>query len=166
MKSLYATYVRYLAAICSRYITNQEDVKDVLQESFLKIFSGINNFEYRGEGSLRAWAARLTVNESLSFLKKNNRIVFVEPTVPIPDRPDENPDTDGIPAAAIHDMIRTLPDGYRTIFNLYVIEGKSHKEIAAMLGIKENSSASQLHRAKTMLAAKIREYQNDNTLSL
>ena len=63
-------------------------------------------------------------------------------------------------------MIRSLPDGYRTIFNLYVIEGRSHKEIAAILGIKENSSASQLHRAKAMLAAKIKEYHNSNTLSV
>lgn len=166
MKSLYGTYVRYLTAICSRYITNQEDVKDVLQESFLKIFAGIDNFEYRGEGSLRAWLARLTVNETLAFLKRNNRVTFVEPTGPIPDYPDEEPEADGIPADAIYNMIRSLPDGYRTIFNLYVIEGRSHKEIAAILGIKENSSASQLHRAKAMLAARIKEYHNSNTMSV
>ena len=74
------------------------------------------------------------------------------------------PEMESIPADVIYDLIRKLPDGYRTIFNLYVIEGKSHKEIAAMLDIKVNTSASQLHRAKAMLAAKIRHYQSTSEI--
>ena len=76
------------------------------------------------------------------------------------DLPEEEPDIDAIPSSVIFRLIRDLPDGYRTVFNLYVIEQKSHKEIAAMLNIKESSSASQLHRAKAMLAARIRQYNN------
>lgn len=94
MRTVYATYVRYLAAICSRYIINDEDVKDVLQDSFLKIFSSITSFEYRGKGSLKGWITRITVNETLKFLQKNNRFEFVEISEQEHDKPDEEPDVD------------------------------------------------------------------------
>lgn len=160
MRTVYATYVRYLAAICSRYIINDEDVKDVLQDSFLKIFSSITSFEYRGKGSLKGWITRITVNETLKFLQKNNRFEFVEISEQEHDKPDEEPDVDALPSSVLFQLIRELPDGYRTIFNLYVIENKSHKEIAKLLDIKESSSASQLHRAKSLLATKIRRYNS------
>ena len=160
MRTVYATYVRYLAAICSRYIINDEDVKDVLQDSFLKIFSSITSFEYRGKGSLKGWITRITVNETLKFLQKNNRFEFVEISEQEHDKPDEEPDVDALPSSVLFQLIRELPDGYRTIFNLYVIENKSHKEIAKLLDIKESTSASQLHRAKFLLATKIRQYNS------
>ncbi len=160
MRTVYATYVRYLAAICSRYIINDEDVKDVLQDSFLKIFSSITSFEYRGKGSLKGWITRITVNETLKFLQKNNRFEFVEISEQEHDKPDEEPDVDALPSSVLFQLIRELPDGYRTIFNLYVIENKSHKEIAKLLDIKESTSASQLHRAKSLLATKIRRYNS------
>lgn len=160
MKTVYSTYIRYLAAICSRYIVNNEDVKDVLQDSFLKIFSGIASFEYRGRGSLKGWITKITVNEILKFLQKNNRFEFVEISEQEHDKPDEEPDVDALPSSVLFNLIRELPDGYRTIFNLYVIENKSHKEIAKLLDIKESTSASQLHRAKSLLATKIRQYNS------
>lgn len=80
--------------------------------------------------------------------------------------PDEEPETEDIPASDIYRMIRALPNGYRTIFNLYVIDGKSHKEIAKLLSIKESSSASQLHRAKALLANKIKQYRNNKCVSI
>lgn len=160
MKTVYSTYIRYLAAICSRYIVNNEDVKDVLQDSFLKIFSGIASFEYRGRGSLKGWITKITVNETLKFLQKNNRFEFVEISEQEHDKPDEEPDVDALPSSVLFNLIRELPDGYRTIFNLYVIENKSHKEIAKLLNIKESTSASQLHRAKSLLATKIRQYNS------
>lgn len=160
MKTVYSTYIRYLAAICSRYIVNKEDVKDVLQDSFLKIFSGIASFEYRGRGSLKGWITKITVNETLKFLQKNNRFEFVEISEQEHDKPDEEPDVDALPPSVLFKLIRELPDGYRTIFNLYVIENKSHKEIAKLLDIKESTSASQLHRAKSLLATKIRQYNS------
>lgn len=160
MKTVYSTYIRYLAAICSRYIVNNEDVKDVLQDSFLKIFSGIASFEYRGRGSLKGWITKITVNETLKYLQKNNRFEFVEISEQEHDKPDEEPDVDALPSSVLFNLIRELPDGYRTIFNLYVIENKSHKEIAKLLDIKESTSASQLHRAKSLLATKIRQYNS------
>lgn len=167
MKELYNKYIKYLAAVCSRYIIREADLKDVLQESFLKIFTQINKFEYRGAGSLRAWMTRIVVNESLNFLKKNEQFSFVQHEWELPDvTTDEDyaPNIDDIPAHAIQEMIRELPIGYRTVFNLYVFEDKSHKEIAAILNIKESTSASQLHKAKSKLAEKITEYKT--TLNL
>ena len=141
-------------------------IKDILQNTFLKIFSSINSFEYRGSGSLKGWMSRILLNEMLKFMKSNSRLNFVEFIPEEMDVPDEYPDTESIPSDVIYDMIRELPDGYRVIFNLYVIEGKSHKEIADLLGIKANSSASQLHRAKAMLARKLQHYRSLNSITV
>ena len=157
LKQIYQSYVKYLTAVCSRYIINHEDVKDILQESFLKIFSAIGTFDYRGDGSLKMWLTKVVVNESLKFLNKAKHLNFSELDESATDIPDEEPHIDDIPSSTIFNLIRELPDGYRTIFNLYVIEGKSHREIASMLGINESTSASQLHRAKALLASKIHQ---------
>lgn len=164
MRAVYSSYVRYLSAVCARYIPNDEDVKDVLQESFLRIFDGIGSFEYRGKGSLKGWFTKITVNEALKFIRRNDKIEFVDISSHQDIQPDEEPDIDSVPSSVIFRLIRELPDGYRTIFNLYVIENRSHKEIAALLGIKESTSASQLHRAKSLLATKIRQYNNFNSV--
>jgi|SRR5574344_54955 RNA polymerase sigma factor (sigma-70 family) len=161
---LYSRYVRYLTAVCSRYIRSDEDVKDVLQDCFIKIFSSVRSFEYRGEGSLKGWMTKIVINETLKFIQRNSRLDFVELNNEKMDLPDEEPNMEGISSSVIYEMIRSLPDGYRTIFNLYVIEEKSHKEIADLLNIKESTSASQLHRAKAILADKIRQY-NDKRLT-
>ncbi|GET46161.1 RNA polymerase sigma factor [Capnocytophaga felis] len=166
MREIYCKYVRYLTAVCSRYLQDEEDVKDVLQEGFLKIFSSVSSFEYRGVGSLKGWMTKIIVNETLKFMKRNSQAMFVELKQEKMDTIDDEPDTSGIPSDVIHQMIRELPEGYRTIFNLYVIEEKSHKEIAALLNIKENSSASQFHRAKLLLADKIKQYRTLNSVSL
>lgn len=165
MRAVYTTYVRYLTAVCSRYIPNDEDAKDVLQDSFLRIFSSIATFSYRGPGSLKAWMTRITVNEALKHLQRECRISFVELSDKDYEQPDTEPDMNNMPPQEVFRLIRSLPDGYRTIFNLYVIEEHTHKEIARMLNIKESTSASQLHRAKNLLAAKIRQYQANKSLS-
>lgn len=162
MRVVYSAHVRYLAAVCSRYVVNDEDMKDVLQDSFLKIFSGIASFEYRGKGSLKGWMTRITVNEALKFLRRNH-MEFVEIAEQEYDRADETPDVDAMPASALFAFIRELPAGYRAVFNLYAIENRSHKEIAAMLHIKESTSASQLHRAKALLAEKIMKYNHKHS---
>jgi len=153
--ALYSRHINYLAAVSSRYLVHDEDVRDTLQNSFVKIFEALPNFKYRGDGSLRAWMARIVVNESLKYLKESNKIVFEE----FPDNFDskeEEPDTSEITTEQIYQAIRELPDGYRTIFNLYVLEDKSHKEIAELLNITESTSASQFHRAKAILAKKLK----------
>lgn len=165
MHALYCRYVRYLTAVCSRYICCDEDVKDVLQEAFLKIFASVGSFEYRGTGSLKGWMTKIVLNETMKFVKRNARLDFVELEGEKMEISDDVPDTSDVPLSAIHSMIRELPDGYRLIFNLYVIEEKSHREIAELLGIKESTSASQLHRAKALLADKIKKYRMFNSMS-
>lgn len=159
MRDFYDTYSGYLNAVCLRYVTDRDDVKDILQESFIKIFCSIDRFEYRGAGALKAWAARIVVNESLKYLKNTRRLYVSMTDGDIPDAADdEELDIENIPTSVILEMIRSLPEGYRTVFNLYVFEKMSHREIASRLNIAENSSASQLHRAKSALARRIKEY--------
>ena len=163
MKALYDRYAGFLTAVCSRYIENREDVKDLMQDSFIRIFSSIGSFEYRGEGSLKAWMSRIVINNTLKYIRDNIQKGMISIDEDIPDVPDEEiPEISEIPPSLIQEMIRRLPEGYRTVFNLFVFEGKSHKEIAMLLGIKENSSASQLHRAKALLAGWIREYRQNH----
>jgi len=161
MKRFYDDHSGYLTAVCARYISNREDMKDVLQESFLKIFKAFPSFRYKGAGSLRAWSARIVVNEALKHLKANEKMQFTSlPEGDLPDQTDDrDPDFEDIPASVIQEMIRALPPGYRTVFNLYVFEQKSHKEIAAILHIAADSSASQFHRAKAILMKEIELYR-------
>lgn len=163
-QQLYRLHVRYLAALCSRYIRREEDVKDVLQESFLKIFAAVDSFEYRGKGSLRAWMARITLNEALSFLRSNSRLDTVDIDDANVSTIAEELSTDDVPTDVLHRFVSELPDGYRTVFNLYVVEDKSHKEIAQLLGITPSTSATQLYKAKAVLANKIKEYRKTNSI--
>lgn len=162
VRAIYDSQVQYLSAVCRRYITDEDQVKDVLQESFVKIFSSLRKFSWRGEGSLRAWMKRIVVNEALMSLRRSSRLDYV----PVPEdlaeaAGDEEPGTEGVPLPVLQKMIRELPDGYRTVFNLYALEGMSHKDIATMLGISEGASYSQYSRARASLAAKIKEYKNE-----
>ena len=157
MRELYERYSGYAMAVGLRYMADADAVKDVLQDSFVKIFTSIEAFEYRGEGSLKAWVLRIVANEALTQLRKLHRFSV---TQEIPDMPDEPlPEVEQVPMSVIMQFIERLPVGYRTVFNLFVFEQRSHKEIAFLLGIKENSSASQYFRAKNMLAKMIDEYK-------
>ena len=160
MRALYERYVGYLTAVAARYVRDRSLVKDVLQDAFVSVYTHIGNFEYRGEGSLRSWMARIVTNGSLKQLRGSGRLTFVDD---LPDREEEGEEQmdalPEIPPQVLSEMIQALPDGYRVVFNLFVFEKKSHKEIARMLGIKEDSSASQYHRARAALARKINEYR-------
>ena len=147
-RSLYEHFHNYLAAVCARYVGNDEDVKDLLQEVFIKIYSRFDTFEYRGGGSLQAWCRRIAVNESLQEFGE------------LPE-PDDTPDVETIPQRDLLSLIQRLPERYRTVFNLYIFEEMSHAEIAAMLQIGESTSASNLHRAKALLTKWIKEYRRN-----
>lgn len=159
MSLLYNEFAPLLAGVCSRYITDADERKDVLQEAFIQIYTHINKFSYQGVGSLKAWMIRITVNQALMSLRQKTSFNMVDSMADIPDTADETPDVDQLNQEEIMAMIGRLPDGYRTVFNLFAIEGKSHKEIAQMLGIKPDSSASQFKRARTMLAKMIKDYR-------
>lgn len=188
MDGLYAEYADYLTGVCYRYIANEDDIKDVLQEAFIKIFMQIGSFHYRGKGSLKAWMTRVVINESLMFLRSKKRENVVDMdigsaldyTKVTDDGADTSSDdgdlynghggsdflseveevpletTEDIP---IFDLIAKLPPGYRAVFNLFAIDGLSHKEIAGELGISPSTSASQFYKARTLLARMINDYR-------
>jgi len=162
MDELYACYADYLTAVCYRYIPDDDKLKDVLQESFIKIFTKVSGFEYRGAGSLKAWLTRIVVNEALNALRREGAAHEQKLATNLPDLPDEEPDVGELNEETLLGMIGRLPQGCRTVFNLFVMEDKSHKEIAACLGIKPDTSASQLHKAKALLARMINEYRRKN----
>ena len=161
-REFYTRYGGSLAGVCVRYIADEEDVKDVIQNALVHIFSHITDFKYRGKGSLEAWVVRIAVNESLKFLRTKDQHELLQPDYDIVDESDDDLSVRDIPPDIIRQMLNRLPTGYRTVLNLYVFEGKSHQEIARLLGIKKDSSASQFHKAKKMLAQMIRKYNNNN----
>lgn len=165
MKYLYDCHVGYLTAAASRYVPDEDDLKDVLQEAFVKIFTSMAKFRYMGRGSLRAWMTRIVINEALDCMGSRKCIEPLEPETTDDcgrEEPPEEPEVENVPIEVIYEMIRHLPPGYCSVFNLYVFEGKSHKEIAEILNIKESTSASQFHRAKALLATNIKEYLTTN----
>lgn len=159
MKDFYAQYGGRLMALCTRYVGNDEDAKDVLQDSVMKMLTHVADFDYRGEGSLMAWATRIVVNQSLAFLRSRHREQLLL-SWRLPDEAeDPDPDIDDVPPEVLHRLVSQLPVGYRTVLNLYIFEERSHSEIGQLLGIKPDTSASQLHRAKNQLAKWIRQYR-------
>ena len=161
MREFYSLYAERLGAICSRYIPDKDDMKDVFQESLIRIITHISDFTYRGKGSLQAWASKIVINEALNFLKETKRHELMLLDKDVAEEPeDDDPPIEEIPPDEIQRMVSQLPTGYRTVFNLYVFEDKTHQEIASLLGIKERSSSSQLSRAKNLLTKMIRDYND------
>ena len=146
-KLLYDRYVTIMARLCQRYIRDNAEVQDALIEGFVKVFDKLKSFEYRGEQSLEIWIRKIMINECLMRLRKSRRSLFIDDEKKEPVQP--------APAASevkeIIKLIHYLPPGYRTILNLYVIDGYSHKEIAALLRITESASRSQLTHARNKL---------------
>ena len=163
VKEFHSLYAEYLAGVCSRYIADEEDLKDVFQDSLVHILTHIGEFKYRGAGSLQAWVTKVAVNESLKFLRTQERHGQVQIDYIVSDDPeeDDDPPLADIPPDVIQEMLDRLPTGYRTVMNLYVFEDKSHQEIARLLGIGKSSSASQLHRARILLVKMIKEYYDN-----
>ena len=160
MNQLYQMYVEELSSVCYRYVPDEDDAKDVLQNSFIKIFTAIPSLEYRGEEAFKGWLIRIVANEALAFLREKKKLLFVEQDEikqKQADIADDTPATEQISADQLHQLISELPDGYRTVLNLYVFEDYSHRQIAELLGIKEGTSASQLYYAKQWLARRIKE---------
>jgi RNA polymerase sigma-70 factor (ECF subfamily) len=162
MREFCSLYVPHLKAICTRYVTDSEDASDVLQETLISIVTHISDFHYLGQGSLKAWATRIAVNESLNYIRRNRRHELTLQEQYIDDiAEEEDPPIEDIPPEVIQQMVRQLPTGYRTVFNLYVFEDKSHQEIAQLLGTSVKTSISQLHKAKNLLAQMIQTYHDN-----
>ena len=159
MGQLYQMYVEELASVSYRYVPDEDDAKDVLQNSFVKIFTSIPTLDYRGEDSFRAWMKRVVANEALGCLKQKRKLQFM--TYDAAESLDDEPQTECLSPDELHRLISQLPDGYRTVVNLYVFEGYSHRQIADLLGISERTSASQFYHAKRLLAKNIKKLMED-----
>ncbi|MEZ4777324.1 MAG: RNA polymerase sigma factor [Bacteroidia bacterium] len=155
-RALYQHYHRLMFGVCLRYTDNHDDAKDILQEGFIKVFKYISSFE--GKGSFEGWIRRIMVHTSIEHYRRNSRYFMVD----IEEARQVHLNTDMLESLSreeIMGLIRQLPVGYRTVFNLYAIEGFSHQEIAEMLNISAGTSKSQLSRAKKLLQDRI-EYLN------
>ena len=159
MSQLYRMYVKRLSSVCYRYVPDEDDAKDVLQDSFVKIFTALDTFEYRDEVSFMGWMIKIVVNEALRFLKERRRLLFVDIQEDSIEAEDQIK-AEYVTADELHQLISKLPDGYRTVINLFVFEGYSHQEIATLLGIDRATSASQLYFAKRLLAKRMKELMN------
>jgi RNA polymerase sigma-70 factor (ECF subfamily) len=157
MSQLYQMYIGELSSVCYRYVPSEENAKDVLQNSFVKIFTSLPTIEYRSEEALRGWMRRIVVNEALLFLRERRKLHFEPIMSQTTISDDEEPESEQILPDVLHRLVSELPDGYRTVLNLYVFEGYSHRQIAELLGITESTSASQLYFAKRLLARRIKE---------
>lgn len=148
-----------MLAVCYRYTGDMDEAHDVLHDGFIKIFS---NFTFRGECSLTTWMTRVMMTQAIDYLRRKQRFTqLVVSEEQLPDVIDEASVAEsgsGLSEEVLMKFVAELPDGCRTVFNLYVFEEKSHKEIARLLHIKEHSSTSQLFRAKCLLAKRIKEY--------
>jgi len=155
-RDLYERYAGEMLSVCRRYTVSQEDAEEVLSNGFIKVFRKID--QYRGEGALGAWVRRIMVHEALNFIRYQKNL-FVEVEEERQAEFGQSNVQEHYDAEHLMRMINELPTGYRTVFNLYAIEGYTHKEIGELLQISENTSKSQLSKARRQLQEKLETYE-------
>ena len=149
-KCLFDLLADRMMLLCRRYVKNAEDAEEVLLDGFYKFYKNMPAFQYQGEAALVAWLKKIMVNECLMLLRKKNVFTIVTESV-AEEIPLQAEALDHLSAKEIFELVVQLPVGYRTVFNLFEIEGMDHKEIATLLGIAEGTSKSQLSKAKNLL---------------
>ncbi|MEM6297192.1 MAG: sigma-70 family RNA polymerase sigma factor [Bacteroidota bacterium] len=155
---LFERYSPKMLSVCLRYTGNRFEADDVLVMAFTRVFDKLNT--YKHEGSFEGWVRRIVVNEALGYLRKHRKHHFEE----IGEAENAGmyvAPSSHLEAEALHNLVRQLPEGYRTVFNLYAIEGFSHKEIAERLEISVGTSKSQLNRARTLLKTQLAKLEKD-----
>ncbi len=162
-KRLYGLFAETMLGVCYRYTKSMADAEDVLQEGFIKVFQHLH--QYKADGELGAWIRRIMVNTALNFLKRNARYQeeLAYNGTELHPVSDDNPEV-MMGAKELAALIRQLPTGYQTIFNLHAVEGYTHVEIGTMLGISEGTSRSQYARARALLVTWVRKYHSDHKL--
>ncbi|MFM7487172.1 MAG: RNA polymerase sigma factor [Cytophagales bacterium] len=158
-RDVYHLYAGKMYALCCRYVKDKMEAEDVLVMSFTKIFERIEQF--KADGSFEGWIRRIMVNESLGYLRKQ-KYMYLETDIDTADRELNYEHLDAhLAVDDLMKLIESLPTGYRIVFNLYAIDGYSHQEIAEQLGISENTSKSQLSRARALLQKKLSELEGE-----
>lgn len=159
---LYKYYSWKMYALCCRYVPSKMEAEDVLVTAFTKLFKKID--QYKGDGSFEGWIRRIVVNESLTYLRKNKNMYLETDIEAVDKEPDFAKLDNQLEADDIMRLVGQLPTGYRMVFNMYAIDGYSHKEIAEQLGISENTSKSQLSRARAVLQKNLVEIENEGSI--
>lgn len=160
-KQLFEELYPFMFRVCLRYINQQAEAEDCVMRGFMKSFQNLERFQYEGEHSLFIWIRKIMINESLMFLRKqHNFMLSLEENYS--DVPIQSEALSKIDAEELNVLIMRLPIGYRTVFNLYVVEGYEHKEIAKMLGISDNTSRTQLAKAKNKLRISLEQREVAN----
>ncbi len=155
-KYLFDAYSEAMLMVCMRYVKSLPDAEELMLNGFFSFYKSIDRFVYSGQGAIGAWLKKIMVNECLMFLRKVGALKIVNERN-ADDAVVEEQLEERINAADIYKLVLTLPDGYRTVFNLYAIEGFSHKEIAGMLAVSEGTSKSQLNKARVALQKLIKQ---------
>jgi RNA polymerase sigma-70 factor (ECF subfamily) len=155
---LYRRHASKLYAACLQYSGNDEEARDILQEGFIKIFENLGYYKF--EGSFEGWMRRIMVNTALEKFRSKHNLYRVDDidTIQEPDADPNNQDYAGLEAADLLEIIRELPPKYRMVFNLYAIEGYTHKEIGKLINISEGTSKSNLSRARMILQRRVGSY--------
>jgi RNA polymerase sigma factor (sigma-70 family) len=151
--SLYQTFAPKMYTLCCRYLKDNMLAEDALVSAFTRILQRIHQF--KGEGSLEGWIKTIVIREALAILRRNQHLRFQTDLDTVEAGSLSQPPADTLETAELMIMIGELPPGYRTVFNMYAIDGFSHKEIAEHLGISENTSKSQLSRARVLLQQRL-----------
>jgi len=155
-EELYKRFSPRMYAVCLRYAGNAEEAEDILQEGFIKVFKKLNSF--RSEGSFEGWVRRIFVNTAIEHFRKKR---YLQPVTEKEENTIEGKYFSVLDELAEKDilaLVQELSPGYRTVFNMYVVEGYTHKEIADMLNISEGTSKSQLSRAKVILQDMVKKF--------
>ena len=151
--ALYQLMAGKMLGLCCRYVKDRMEAEDILVMAFTKVFEKIHQF--KGEGSFEGWIRRIVVNEALTYLRRNKSLYLETDLAAAEREPDLNQLSHHLEAEDLLNLVAELPTGYRIVFNLYALDGFSHKEIAEELGISENTSKSQLSRARTVLQTRL-----------
>ena len=162
----YKTWAPYMKGVCIRYVANSELAEDIMHEAFIKVFQNVDKVIWKGEGTFKAWMVRIMVNNCIDYLKQAKRLVNVaiENAEDIANEYEESDDEtslfgmvkkQGIGKEELMEMLESLPESNRLVFNLYAIEQMKHKEIAEILGIAEEASRARLKRARIQLKEKL-----------
>ena len=160
-KCLFDLFADKMMLVCRRYMKSTEDAEELMLNGFYKFFKNLPSFHYQSDAALFMWLKKIMINECLMFLRKKTVFTIVSDSV-AEDLTVEHDVLNNLSAVEIFNLILQLPVGYRTIFNLHVIEGMAHAEIAGLLGIAEGTSKSQLSKAKTLLQKMLLQNQTDH----
>ena len=159
-RELFDRYAQKMLGVCMRYTKNTEQAEDILQDGFIKVFNKLKDF--KNEGSLEGWIRRVMVNTALDQIRKNGKLLGDINIDDVGYKIENNAFTlEKMMAEDLMKLVRSMPEGYKVVFNMFAIEGYSHGEIAKTLGISENTSKSQYSRARTYLKERLEKAQSE-----